>query len=132
MRILITGGRNWTDEGAVAKAVIREIDRLSPGQIVLIHGACPTGADAIASRLAKQLGVYERPWPADWEAYGRAAGPMRNQAMVDDGADVCLAFPMPSSRGTFDCMRRAEAAGIRVVNCGERDPGQANPGVARG
>jgi hypothetical protein len=43
-----------------------------------------------------------------------AQGNYRNQHMVDLGARICLAFPLPSSRGTYDCMARAEAAGIPV------------------
>lgn len=52
---------------------------------------------------------------ADWNEYGRAAGPIRNQEMVDAGADVCLAFPT-GGPGTRDCMRRARDAGIRVFD----------------
>ena len=52
--------------------------------------------------------------PADWSTHGRAAGPIRNQQMVDRGADICLAFPTSSSIGTWDCVRRAKAAGIPV------------------
>jgi hypothetical protein len=37
--------------------------------------------------------------------------------MVDLGADLCLAFPMPRSRGTWDCVRRAKKAGIVVREC---------------
>lgn len=54
------------------------------------------------------------------------AGLVRNQLMVDLGADICLAFPLPGSRGTWDCMGRAEAAGIKVINLGSK-PGEPKP-----
>lgn len=38
--------------------------------------------------------------------------------MVDLGADLCLAFPLPDSRGTKDCMARAKKAGIKVISMG--------------
>ncbi len=41
---------------------------------------------------------------------GKAGGPVRNQAMVDSGADLCLAFPDNKSIGTWDCVQRARAA----------------------
>ena len=43
-----------------------------------------------------------------------AAGPVRDQAMVDAGADLCVAFhrAIGNSKGTKDCLRRALAAGI--------------------
>lgn len=115
MRILVTGSRNWTDHRAVTLEL--ESYRLlsdGPGEgLVIVHGACPTGADAIAGLWAREtIGVTEEPHPADWLLHGKAAGPKRNQEMVDLGADLCLAFPMADSRGTQDCMRRALAAHI--------------------
>lgn len=52
--------------------------------------------------------------PGHLPDYCPAAGPRRNQTMVDRRPAVCLGFPMPGSRGTADCMRRAAAAGIPV------------------
>ena len=120
MRILVTGSRDWTDRDAVFVAILRQIIGMDRRHITIVHGACPTGADAFAAELADWNGIREERHPADWKARGKAAGPIRNQAMVDAGADICLAFPLDSSRGTRDCMRRAEAAGIPVVDCGWR------------
>jgi hypothetical protein len=52
---------------------------------------------------------------ADWSKHLRAAGVIRNQEMVDAGADVCFAFPTGEAKGTRDCIRRAEKAGIPVT-----------------
>lgn len=115
MRILVTGSRDWSDADTMFRALLRQ-----PGDAQLVHGGCK-GADLMADRLWKILGRIElngRPYPevheAKWSEFGAAAGPIRNQRMVDLGADVCLAFPMPWSRGTWDCVRRARAAGIAV------------------
>lgn len=116
MRILITGSRNWAAEATIASAlqqVWAEAGR--PKQVTVIHGACPYGgADALAAQAARQYGWDVEEHAADWRRHGRRAGPMRNQAMVDAGADVTLAFPLANSRGTWDCVRRARAAGIPV------------------
>lgn len=73
-----------------------------------------SGADGLADRAARVLGCDIDVYPADWPRYGKAAGPMRNQQMVDEGKpDVVLAFP--GGRGTADMVRRAKAAGVRVV-----------------
>lgn len=58
-------------------------------------------------------GTVER-HPAEWDKHGKAAGPIRNQKMVDLGATVCLAFPLPGSRGTAHCMSAARKASIPV------------------
>jgi hypothetical protein len=111
-RILVTGSRRWSDRAAVGHALATAYRLWRP--IVIVHGGCPTGADAMAATWAQRAGVECEVWPAEWAAYGRAAGPIRNALMVEAGARLCLAFPLPGSRGTEDCIRRAEAAGIPV------------------
>jgi len=55
-----------------------------------------------------------------WDRQGNAAGPMRNKRMADLGAVLCLAFPKGESRGTWDCIKRANRAGIPVRIVPER------------
>lgn len=115
MRVLCTGSREWTDEATV----MFELDRLQRSQmfedpIIIVHGACPKGADAIVHRVALQLGYKVERHPADWSLNGKSAGPIRNEYMVRQGADLCLAFWDGKSNGTRDCFTRAVVAGIPV------------------
>ncbi len=111
-RILITGSRDWVDEKAIDDALRAAFYEY--GVATLVSGGCPTGADAIAERIWEAHAFPVERHPADWDAHGKAAGPRRNQEMVDLGADICIAFPLPDSRGTVDCAKKAKAAGIRV------------------
>jgi len=53
-------------------------------------------------------------FPADWETHGKAAGPIRNQRMLDEGRpDLVVAFP--GGRGTSDMVARAKRAGVEVM-----------------
>lgn len=122
-RVLVTGSRKWIDDRAVWRALFDEwhFARNHGWQLVVIEGQCPSGgADLIAEQFAATMAVlhpgevYHDPIPAKWKELGKRAGMVRNQVMVDRGADVCLAFPFPDSVGTFDCARRAEEAGIPV------------------
>lgn len=125
VRILVTGSRHWTDPDPVRDALMTALAEYSSiGRPRLVHGAAP-GLDQLADRLWRDLATWLRSsgvdgldtpeqHPALWARDGRAAGPLRNQRMVDAGAVVCLAFPIGASRGTRDCIRRAEAAGIPV------------------
>lgn len=109
MRIMVTGGRDWSDEATIRSALAE-----FSGDVTLIHGACPWGADAIADRVARELGFRVVEFHADWSKHGPAAGPIRNAAMARSRPDVVLAFPTPRSRGTWDAVHRARKAGIDV------------------
>ena len=108
-RVLVTGSRTWTDQAVIA-AALREHWR---DGAVLVSGACPRGADAIAERLWATWGGQVERHPADWST-GRAAGMERNAAMVAAGADVCLAFIRDDSAGASHTARLADLAGIPV------------------
>ena len=88
----------------------KTISRL-PLDAVIVHGAC-RGADRIGERIAIDLGMKTEAWPADWKQYGRAAGPIRNIAMLDSGIDEVIAFPVGESRGTEHTLREARKRGI--------------------
>jgi hypothetical protein len=80
---------------------------------VVIHGDA-RGADRLAGEIANAAGIPVESYPADWVKHGRAAGPIRNQLMLDVAKpDVVLA--MPGGNGTADMVRRAKAAGVAVV-----------------
>lgn len=130
-RLLVTGSRKWTDEATIRYALLQAWQDLGMRRdVTLIHGACPTGADFLADRIWTRAGLPVERHPADWAQLKRAAGPIRNQGMVRAGADLCLAFLLPGSRGTLDCARRAEAAGIPIRRYYKDpiDPGDG-PGV---
>lgn len=123
----MTGSRRWTDEDMI-RNLLAAIDRQEVPQVLhaldlpkvpahtLVHGGA-RGADTIAGEIAKDLGWTVEVHPADWAKHKKAAGFIRNQAMVDLGADMCMAFIKVDSQtgGTLDCMKRARMASITVA-----------------
>lgn len=110
MRLLVCGGRDFADKDRLHHA----LDFLDARRAVavLIHGAAP-GADILARDWAIARGIPHEPYPADWGAHGRAAGPIRNKRMLDEGRpDGVVAFP--GGRGTQNMVKQAMAAGIKV------------------
>lgn len=86
-----------------------------PGD-VLIHGDAK-GADRLSEKALRN--TYSKfpveRYPADWNKHGKAAGPIRNQQMLDEGKpDLVIAFLAQNSRGTKDMVSRAEKAGVEV------------------
>ena len=108
MVILVCGSRFYTDYAKIYDY----LKRLNASQV--IAGGC-RGADALAIRAACALGVPFREFPADWQRFGKAAGPMRNQQMLDEGGpDLVLAFHgnLEESKGTKDMVHRAIKQGF--------------------
>ena len=137
MRVLITGSRNWNDMYTVHHAfdwVQQQITDGTPytipsrheaGQVTIVSGHCPSGADFFCERAAFDYGFKVEQHPADWKKFGRGAGFIRNLEMVETGVDVCFAFamnchkqgcvglPYPHmSHGTEHCATGAINAGI--------------------
>ncbi len=115
-RLLVCGDRKWSDY----QKVLDTIERIMPE--VVIHGAA-TGADEMAGRAADALGIPVEVFPADWQKYGRAAGPIRNKQMLNEGQpDLVLAFhdDIGHSRGTKHMVTIAGEANVDVVIAAQR------------
>jgi hypothetical protein len=122
MRVLVCGGRDYADKDRLRGELSLLHAVLSFDTV--IHGNCGQvdhktmrvvrGADLMAKEWALDSGIMQVPYPADWTTHGKAAGPLRNQAMLDHGKpDLVVKFA--GNRGTADMVRRAKAAGVRVI-----------------
>ena len=113
VRVLVTGSRTWP-RPEVVWAALDYYHALFGDRMVVVHGDCRTGVDAMAKAWALSRGVLHERHPAEWGRYGRRAGQIRNRYMVAKGADLCLAFIHNGSPGASRCAEFAEQAGIRV------------------
>lgn len=113
-KILVTGDRNWVD----VKTIVNVLQEYPSGTI-LVHGACK-GVDIICAAVGEALGFMVHAYPADWDKFGRGAGPIRNQQMIDaehrldEPINVCIAFhdSIQDSNGTADMLDRTVKAEI--------------------
>lgn len=110
MRVLVCGDRKY-------KAYERIKARLMvlPAGTVIIEGEA-RGADSLARNAAKDVGLTVERYPADWERYGRAAGPIRNKQMLDAEPDLVIAFHsnIRESKGTLNMIQQALKALVDV------------------
>jgi len=116
MRILVCGGRDYIDYKEFDSLMDSVYSNLGEGydfECVIIQGGAK-GADFLARGWANSLGFECIEFPADWKTYGKGAGHIRNQQMLDEGRpDVVVAFP--GGKGTKDMVARARKAGIEVI-----------------
>lgn len=130
-KILVCGGRNFGEvptstpiefyEKAMAVAVRQcsylnnILNQISQKCLIeeVIHGNA-RGADKLAGKWAERQGIKVTVFKADWNKYGKAAGIIRNQEMLEQGnPTVVVAFP--GGNGTQDMIRRAKLAGLPVL-----------------
>ena len=111
LRVLVCGGRRF-DDAVTLGSWLGGIHKRQ-GIALLIEGGAG-GADFMARKFAEWTGIPVQTFPADWDKHGKAAGPIRNQHMLDAGKpDLVVAFE--GGRGTDDMIARAERAGVRVL-----------------
>lgn len=110
MRVLVCGGRNFTDKeylfetlNALAKTI--QIDCIIEGNA--------SGADRLAGYWARKNYIDNIKFKAEWDKYGNAAGPIRNKQMLTEGKpDIVIAFY--GGKGTANMVQQARSAGLKV------------------
>jgi len=121
--VLVCGGRDYADCAFVWECLDRVADRVT---ITAIRHGAAHGADSLADQWAKRRGYAVQAFPvtkADWDTKGKAAGILRNTAMLDAGNVVCVvAFPVPApgGKGTENMIRQAQERGVPVLRCVKR------------
>lgn len=108
MKVLVCGGRYYADSAALFWALD---GLLAHGVDMVIHGGAK-GADYLAGCWASRNGIHQAVVPALWETHGKAAGMIRNRAMLTLQPDMVVAFP--GGTGTAGMVNEARRAGVVV------------------
>lgn len=115
VRLIIAGGRDFAD----AELLYRKCDALAPSSIEYVLCGMAAGADKLGRKWAINRGHMVKEFPADWNRFNKAAGPIRNSAMALDAAGglnggTLIAFWNGKSRGTRDMIFKALDCGLEV------------------
>jgi ABC-type Fe3+-hydroxamate transport system substrate-binding protein len=111
MRIIFCGDRKWDNY----KVICDVMADMNPD--VVIEGEAD-GADSLAKDAAEYFGIPVVKFPANWQTYGKAAGPIRNLQMIEEGKpDLVIAFhdDVEHSRGTRNMVDQALKKGLKVM-----------------
>lgn len=110
MKVLICGGRDFSDFEYMSD-ILNDAHIFYDFTLVIEGGA--KGADSLARKWAESKGIPVHTFPADWKFYGKRAGFVRNQQMIDEGQpDIIFAFP--GGNGTQDMINRGKKNNISV------------------
>lgn len=110
-KVIVCGGRAYANR----KRLFEVLDAIHQtlGISEVIQGGA-TGADALAKEWALDRGVAMTECKANWKKHGLAAGPIRNQSMLDRCMPTWV-VAFPGGTGTADMIHRSTVAGVAVV-----------------
>jgi len=114
MNIIIAGSRVYDNYRTLKRVCDEVIEKTDIGEdpITIICG-CAHGADALGDRYGYDNRYEIKYFKADWEKYGKGAGPMRNRQMAEVG-DMLIAFPIGKSKGTLNMVKEAMKRKLKV------------------
>ncbi|WP_218421055.1 DUF2493 domain-containing protein [Segatella copri] len=112
-KVIIAGCRDFTDYELLREKCDYHLQNLRLEDIVIVSGHA-SGADSLGERYAQERGFQLETYPADWQAHGRAAGPIRNAKMANV-AHALIAFWDGKSRGTKNMIETARKYNLKVA-----------------
>ena len=98
-RVVIAGCRDYNNYDEAKLYIDFCLSNIRRENDIVIVSGCASGADAIGERYARQNGFKVEKYPANWNKYGRSAGPIRNKQMAEV-CDYVICFWDGKSRGT--------------------------------
>ena len=98
-RVVIAGCRDYENYEQAKEFIDICLSNVRKENEIIIVSGGARGADAIGERYAKENGFAVEKYPADWEKYGKSAGPIRNKQMAEI-ADYVICFWNEKSKGT--------------------------------
>lgn len=108
MKVIVAGGRNILDPDLVAEAI-----QASGFEVTELVSGCARGVDQYGEHWAAEREIPIKRFPADWDQYGRSAGPRRNAMMAAYG-EALVAVWDGMSPGTKNMIDQATIAGLKV------------------
>lgn len=112
MKVIIAGTRTIDDEKFVNSCIEKGADSLYFITEIITGGS--RGVDALAEKWANKKRIPIHVCQAEWEKYGRKAGPIRNEQMAKK-ADALIAIWDGESHGTKNMIDTAKSHGLRVL-----------------
>lgn len=112
-KVIIAGTRDFDDYGLLCRHTDYKLsEKRKTRRIVIVSGAA-RGADVLGEQYARERGYKVERYPANWEKYGKAAGPIRNDLMARN-ADALIAYWDGKSPGTWNMIETARNYGLKV------------------
>jgi hypothetical protein len=114
-KVLVCGSRNWDDQEVVDKVVLALRRKYNVHTVVQGEAR---GADTCGKRAGNKYGLTIKSYPAEWDKYGKGAGPIRNRKQFDrEKPEIVVAFhdDLYNSKGTLDMVKYAMSSELETI-----------------
>lgn len=115
LRVIIAGSREFNNYDLLESTISNYLKE-NTNNVEIVSGTA-RGADQLGEQFAIKYGYQIRRFPANWNLYGKSAGPIRNREMAEyasDGQGILFAFWDGKSRGTKSMINLAKKYGLEV------------------
>ncbi len=104
MKVVVCGDRKWLNIDVIERRLLK-----LPSDTIIVQGECD-GADILAKNIAREIGLDVVGFYANWNKYGKSAGPIRNIKMLNTGPKLVIAFhnDIRKSKGTKHTVTEAK------------------------
>lgn len=110
MKVIIAGDRNFEDYDVLLAAV-----EACPFEITQVVSGRARGVDTMGERWSEEfLGEKAKMFPAEWNRYGKGAGPKRNNQMANYGECLLALWHGRQVGGTWNMIKQARKYGLKV------------------
>lgn len=109
MKCIIAGGRDYSVKNSdwdLVKDIVRHY------KITEIVSGGASGADYFGECFAKKYGLELKKFNANWEKYGKKAGPIRNRSMANY-TDYAILFP--GGNGTESMIKEMKIHNKKII-----------------
>lgn len=111
MKAIVAGGRKLSVTDSAIQCVMDALNELNVTEVV--SGGAP-GGDQIGEIAARRMEIPVNCFAAEWERFGRGAGPIRNEEMATYVGPKGACILLPGGSGTADMERRARERGLLI------------------
>ena len=108
MKTIIAGSRTIKDY-----LIVKEAIKLSGFKITEVVSGEAVGVDGLGRRFGEESNIPVKPFPANWDKYGKGAGFIRNKQMADY-AEACIVIWDGESKGSKNMLEQATQKGLKV------------------
>ncbi len=104
---VVAGCRNYTNYEEAKEFISHCIKNIKTQYNLIFVCGCCKGADKMGEKYAKENNYTVEYYPAEWDKYGKKAGPIRNEKMAMEG-DYIICFWDGKSKGTMSMIHYAK------------------------